>query len=82
MIIVFMNSQIDWNDVIKKEARGLDDDNDLGEIKDVLENEVVTQVGILATEIYHIPKSLALEFDGDTLWFRISKDEANSKYKV
>jgi hypothetical protein len=43
MIIVFMNSQIDWNEVIKKEARGLDDnDNDLGEIKDVLENEVVT----------------------------------------
>jgi hypothetical protein len=67
----------------KKEARGLDDNgNDLDDIKDVLENEVVTQLGILATEIYHIPKCLALEIDGVTLWFKISKDEANSKYKV
>jgi hypothetical protein len=39
-------------------------------------------VGILAKEIYHIPKSVALEFDGEMLCLEISKDEANSKYKV
>jgi hypothetical protein len=38
MIIVFINSQINWLEVVQKEARGLDDDNDLGEIQEVFEN--------------------------------------------
>jgi hypothetical protein len=67
----------------KKEARGLDDNgNDLDDIKDVVENKVITQVGILAKEIYHIPKSLVLEFDGEMRCLKISKDEANSKHKI
>lgn len=37
---------IDWNDVIKKEARGLKDDN-LGEVQEVREDVVITKVGIV-----------------------------------
>jgi hypothetical protein len=28
-----------------------------------------------------LPKSLVDKFDGYTLWFRITEDEANSKYR-
>jgi hypothetical protein len=34
-----MNSNIEWNDVIKKEARGIDDE-DLGEVQEVQGNDM------------------------------------------
>jgi hypothetical protein len=37
-----MSSNIDWNDVIKKEARGIDN-ADLGEVQDVSDGFVFTQ---------------------------------------
>ena len=41
-----MNPNINWDEVIDKKARGIDD-YDLGEIQEVQENVVVTQKGIL-----------------------------------
>ena len=37
-----MNSNIEWNDVLKKEARGIDDE-DLGEVQEVQGNYVLVQ---------------------------------------
>jgi hypothetical protein len=37
-----MNSNINWDEVIDKKARGIDD-YDLGEVQEVRENVVVTQ---------------------------------------
>jgi len=48
-----MSLNIDWNDVIKKEARGLKDD-DLGEVQEVRGNVVITKVGVVDKEIYTI----------------------------
>jgi hypothetical protein len=68
---------IDWKDTIKKEARGLKDD-DLGEVQEVRQNEIITKVGVVDKETYCIPKKFVTRFDGHNLWFSITKDEAKT----
>ncbi|MBA3751144.1 MAG: hypothetical protein H0X03_09705 [Nitrosopumilus sp.] len=76
-----MDLDIDWNVTIKKEARGIDDD-DLGEIQGITETNIITKVGRVDKETYSIPKRLADKFDGHKVWFRITKEEAKSQYKI
>ncbi|MDF2738550.1 MAG: ysnF 2 [Nitrososphaeraceae archaeon] len=68
------SSNINWNDVIKKEARG-NDDEDFGEVQDVQDNYVLVQKGIINKEKFYIPKDKAESYDGDVLRFRFSKEE-------
>lgn len=72
-------SNIDWNDVIKKEARGSGDE-DLGEVQEVGPNYVLVKKGLINKEKFYIPKDQVESYDGDTLRFRISEEEAKSKY--
>ena len=44
---------IDWKDVIRKEARGFDD-ADLGEIQEVLRDNIITKSGVGDKEVYAI----------------------------
>lgn len=75
-----MSSNIDWNDVIKKEARGLND-ADFGEVQEVTTDFVITQKGLIDVETFGIPKEKAESFDGSVLRFNVSEDEAFSKYR-
>jgi hypothetical protein len=75
-----MSSDIDWNDVIKKEARGIDD-ADLGEVQGVSNRFVFTQRGIIDLEIFSIPQEKAESYDGNILRFSVSEDEALNKYR-
>lgn len=68
---------IDWEKVIKKEARGLDD-YDLGEVQEVNEDVVITKRGSVDKDRFYIPRSKALRFEEDKLWFEVSKDEAKA----
>ena len=68
---------VDWDKVIKKEARGLDD-YDLGEVEEVNEQFVVTKKGVVDKDRFYLPRDKALRFDGDKVWFEISKDEADA----
>ena len=70
-----MSSTINWNDVIKKEARGLNDE-DFGEVQDVSNGYVLVQKGIINKEKFFIPQEKVDSFDGDILRFGISKEEA------
>jgi uncharacterized protein (TIGR02271 family) len=74
-----MSSSIDWNDVTKKEARGSDDE-DLGEVQEVGPNYVLVQKGMINKEKFYIPKDMADSYDGDVLRFKISKEDAESRY--
>ena len=69
-----MNPTIDWNDVIKKEARGINDE-DLGEVQLVEDNYVLVQRGIINKEKFYIPKDQAESYDGDVLKFKFSEQE-------
>ena len=66
-------------EVLRKEARGLGN-VDLGEVQEVSPEYIVTQKGTLVVDKFYIPKSLVERFDGDTVWFKITEEEAN-KYK-
>ena len=65
---------IEWNDIFKKEARGINDE-DYGEVQEVQGNYVLVQKGMINKERYYIPKEQAESYDGDTLRFRISEQD-------
>ena len=46
-------SDIDWNDVVKKEARGINDE-DLGEVQ-IGFNYIFVQKGLISKEKFYIP---------------------------
>jgi hypothetical protein len=75
------NNNIDWNDVIKKEARGIND-ADLGEVQEIRQDNVITKAGVVDKEVYSIPKNLVERYDGHNLWFRVTKEDAENVYKV
>jgi hypothetical protein len=50
--------KIKWNDVIKKEARGINN-ADLGEVHTVESDNVVTEIGITEHDRFYLPKGLA-----------------------
>ena len=74
-----MTETINWEEVIKKEARGIDD-TDLGEVQVVNSDYVVTQKGIIEKEWFHIPRNLVTSYDGNKLIFRVTKEEAETSY--
>ena len=75
------NTDIDWNDIIKKEARGIND-ADLGEVQEIRLDNVVTKAGVVDKEVYSIPKNLVERYDGHNLWFRVTKEDAENIYKI
>ena len=70
---------INWDDVIKKEARGIND-ADLGEIQQVDENFILSQKGAIGKEKFYIPKSLVAYYDGNILHVSITEEEAKNMY--
>ena len=72
---------IDWSQVLKKEARGKDDD-DLGEVQEIRQENVITKVGLIDKVTYSIPKSFVDTFDGNTLRFKLTKEETEARYKI
>jgi hypothetical protein len=71
---------IDWDDVIKKEARGIDD-ADFGEVQLTIGDTVITEKGVTDKKRFYLPKSLADKFDGHKLWFKITDEEADNTYR-
>jgi uncharacterized protein (TIGR02271 family) len=74
------STTIDWNDVIKKEARGIND-ADFGEVQELTTEFVITQRGLINIETFGIPKERAESYDGSVLRFNVTEDEAFSKYR-
>ena len=70
---------IDWDDVIKKEARGINDE-DLGEVQEVGDTYVLVQKGLINKEKYYVPQNEVESYDGNILRFKLSEEEIKSKY--
>ena len=70
---------IPWNEIIKKEARGIEE-ADFGEIQDVNSEYVLTQKGIIDKEFFSFPKNLVQGYDGDRVWFKVTEEEARNSY--
>ena len=70
---------INWDEVIKKEARGKNDE-DLGEVQEIGDAYVLTQKGMVSKEKFYIPKYLVEGYDGDKLYFKITEEEARNSF--
>jgi uncharacterized protein (TIGR02271 family) len=71
----------DWNEVIKKEVKGLND-ADFGEVQEVNENYVLTQRGTLNKEKFNLPKSIPHGYNGRILLFDITEEEAKKRFVI
>ncbi len=75
------NSNPDFStNIIKKEAKGLGENTDLGEVQDVSHEYIITQKGTLDKDVFYIPKNLVDHFDGITVYFKLTEEEAK-QYK-
>lgn len=74
------NGEIDWNKVMEKEAMG-EGGLDLGTIKQVEDDYIVSEMGGLTKKEYKLPKSLAKSFNGVFLNFSISETDL-STYEI
>jgi uncharacterized protein (TIGR02271 family) len=70
---------INWNEVIKKEARGKNDE-DLGEVQEVGDTYILVQKGLINKEKFYIPQNEVESYSGDILRFRLSEEDIKSKY--
>jgi uncharacterized protein (TIGR02271 family) len=73
------NSRIDWDQVLKKKARGINDEN-LGEVREVTQDYVLVEKGALIKEKLYIPRDLAIRYDSTSLIFNITAEEAKDKF--
>ncbi len=74
------NTTYNPEDILKKEARGLGDDADFGEVQEVGIEHILTQKGILDKDKYCIPKNLVDRFEDGIVYFRVTAEQAK-KYK-
>lgn len=66
---------LDWKETIGKQARG-NGDVDLGEVKDVGQQYVMTRKGgLIDRETFYFPKYLVASYDGAVLRFNVSADQ-------
>jgi uncharacterized protein (TIGR02271 family) len=70
---------INWDEVVKKEARGKNDE-DLGEVQEVRDTYVLVQKGLINKEKFYIPQDKVESYDGTVLRFKISEEDARSEY--
>ena len=74
------NTVYNPDDIIKKEARGLSDDTDFGEVQEIGIDHIVTQKGVLDKDKYYIPKNLVDRFEDGIVYFRVTAEQAK-QYK-
>lgn len=75
------DNSIEWKDIVKKEARGYEKGDDLGEVQEIGQEFVVTERGRLKKNKFYLPKQLVSGYDGDVLWFNITEEEAEDNFK-
>ena len=75
------DDSIEWKEIIKKEARGYEKGDDLGEVQEIGQEFVVTERGRVKKNKFYLPKILVAGYDGDVLWFNITEQEAEDNFK-
>jgi len=70
------NNEINWDEVIGKEALG-ENGLDFGTIKEISGDYIVTEVGMFNKKIYHLPKTSVKHFNGVFLNFSLNESDLN-----
>jgi hypothetical protein len=74
------NTSLNWNYIVNQEARTVDDNGDLGKIKGLFDQFIVTERGAINREKFYLPKSLIKNYDGEILYFNITEQEAKDAF--
>jgi hypothetical protein len=78
--IVNNDNEINWSEVLKKEARGINE-SDFGEVQEIALYYILTERGLINKDKFYLPRELVEGFDGDKLRFAISEEDAEEKFK-
>ena len=71
------DEDIDWNKVMEKEAMG-ENGLDLGTIKQIEEDYIITEMGGLTKKRYKLPRSAVKSFNGVFLNFLLNESDASA----
>jgi uncharacterized protein (TIGR02271 family) len=72
---------LDWDEIIKKEARSLDDAN-LGKVQEINETSFIIEKGTKNREKFYIPRSIPHAYNGSVILLDITEDEAKKKFMI
>ena len=78
--VLHVSSDIDWPAVIKKDARGLNGE-ELGKVQHVSDTYVTIEKGMIDKTSFSIPRDLVKDYDGHTLRFKITEEEARDRFQ-
>lgn len=70
-----MDNLVIWGDLEGVDARGVTKEVDLGKVKEIGKNYVLTEKGTIGKEKFYVPKYLVEGYDGHTLWFRVTEGQ-------
>jgi hypothetical protein len=70
---------LDRNEIIKKEARSLDDAN-LGKVQEINETSIIIEKGTKNKDKFYIPRSIPHAYNGSVILLDITEDEAKKKF--
>lgn len=75
-----MTVGIAWDKVVGKEVKSIDE-KDIGEIKNILEDHIYIEKGLVSKDRYSVPKSFAERYEDDHVILSLTEDEVKEKYK-
>lgn len=71
--------QINWDDLIKKEARDIDNEQ-IGEVQEVTQDYLLIEKGLINKEKFYIPRNLVTSYNGTALIFSMTLQDLKNKF--
>jgi len=71
---------LSWDKVIGKDVKSVDE-KDIGKIKDISEDHIQIEKGLVDKEYYSVPKSFAERYEDDQVFLSLTEDEIKDKFK-
>ena len=78
--VISESPKMSWNQVINKEVKS-SDKKELGKIKGIGDYFVEVEDGVISKKHYFVPKKYLHEYDGDTVYASLEKDQIKEKYQ-
>jgi hypothetical protein len=80
LLLINLTVGLSWDKVIGKDVKSVDE-KDIGKIKDVSQDHIQIEKGLVDKEQYSIPKSFAERYENDQVFLSLTEDEIKDKFK-
>ncbi len=75
-----MTVGLSWDKVIGKDVKSIDE-KDIGKIKDISQDHIQIEKGLVGKDHYSVPKSVVDRYEDDHVFLSLTENEINDKYK-